>query len=242
MAVLLVTLDGPMQSWGTRSRFDDRDTETMPSKSGLIGLLCAALGRPRSEPLSDLASLRMAARADRPGVLATDYQTALNVARANGGTPGTVVTRRHYLANAVFVVALDGDHELLVRLDAALRRPKWPLFLGRKSFPPSGRVVGSKALRLGSLEDELRRYPWQGGGARRHGRSPETLEVEWECLPGERGEVRQDVPISFARREFDIRRVRRDWIPRPLGEAEVLQPAGEADAMEGSDVSEPADD
>ena len=53
MTVLLMRLAGPMQSWGTRSRFGNRDTGLEPSRSGVIGLLCAALGRPRAEPLDD---------------------------------------------------------------------------------------------------------------------------------------------------------------------------------------------
>jgi len=53
MATLLIPLVGPMQSWGTRSRFDHRDTEREPSKSGVIGLVCAAIGRDRNEPIDD---------------------------------------------------------------------------------------------------------------------------------------------------------------------------------------------
>ena len=49
MAVLLLRLAGPMQSWGTQSRFTHRDTDLEPSKSGVIGLLCAAMGKPRDD-------------------------------------------------------------------------------------------------------------------------------------------------------------------------------------------------
>ena len=59
MPTLLLRLVGPMQSWGTTSRFDERDTQLEPSKSGVLGLICAALGRDRSEPVEDLAALRM---------------------------------------------------------------------------------------------------------------------------------------------------------------------------------------
>src|SRR4051794_39949025 len=103
MPTLLLRLSGPMQSWGTRSRFDDRDTERLPSKSGVIGLLCAAQGRPRLAQIEDLAALRMGVRADRAGILATDYHTAQNVARASSGTKDTEPSRRHYLADAVFL-------------------------------------------------------------------------------------------------------------------------------------------
>ncbi len=51
MSVLLLRLAGPLQSWGTQSRFRVRDTGREPSKSGVIGLLCTALGRPRTAPL-----------------------------------------------------------------------------------------------------------------------------------------------------------------------------------------------
>ena len=38
MATLLIRLVAPMQAWGTRSHFDDRDSEAEPSKSGVLGL------------------------------------------------------------------------------------------------------------------------------------------------------------------------------------------------------------
>ncbi|NLO07691.1 MAG: type I-E CRISPR-associated protein Cas5/CasD, partial [candidate division WS1 bacterium] len=67
MPVLLMRLEGPMQSWGTQSRFTVRDTGREPSKSAVIGLLCAALGVDRDEDdrLADLATMRMAVRIDR---------------------------------------------------------------------------------------------------------------------------------------------------------------------------------
>ncbi len=58
-----------MQSWGTRSRFDYRDTWPYPTKSGVVGLLAAALGPDRNEDVSDLAALRMGVRVDRKGAL-----------------------------------------------------------------------------------------------------------------------------------------------------------------------------
>ena len=93
MATLLIPLVGPMQSWGTRSRFDHRDTEREPSKSGVIGLVCAAIGRDRNEPIDDLRMLRMGVRCDREGKLAKDFQTAQNVATA-GGRKKNVVSFR----------------------------------------------------------------------------------------------------------------------------------------------------
>jgi CRISPR system Cascade subunit CasD len=214
MPTLLIRLAGPMQSWGTRSRFDDRDTERMPSKSGVIGLVCAALGRPRSAPVEDLAALRFGVRADRPGVLATDYHTALDVARASGSGTGTVVSQRHYLADAIFLAGLEGDARLLACVQFALQRPVWPIYLGRKAFPPSKSLLLPAGLRTGDLDTELAAYPWLGARPRRV-EPPDGLQVERECGPEEDGEPRQDVPQSFAARRFGVRRVHRKWVQCP---------------------------
>lgn len=73
-AVLLLQLAGPLQSWGISSKFETRDTAAMPSKSGVCGLLAAALGRPRDADVSDLAALRFGVRADRDGRLLDDFR------------------------------------------------------------------------------------------------------------------------------------------------------------------------
>src|SRR3990172_4603098 len=150
MPTVLLRLAGPMQSWGTRSRFTNRDTGLEPSKSGVIGLLCAALGWPRDADtfhivskkytLEEFAqSLLMAVRVAREGRLMRDYHTAQDVRRADPtkGTQDTVVSERFYLADADFLVGLEGDRALLEHIDAKLRAPTWTLYLGRKSFVPS---------------------------------------------------------------------------------------------------------
>jgi len=74
---LVLHLEGPIQSWGTRSRWDVRDSGTEPSKSGIIGLLGCALGWKRHDPqLADLSSqLEMAVREEHAGVIMKDFQT-----------------------------------------------------------------------------------------------------------------------------------------------------------------------
>lgn len=150
---LLFRLVGPMQAWGYRSRFEDRDTGLEPTRSGVFGLLASACGIGRNDTRT-LAqwdeSLRFGARVDipRPNEWAvektgfrveTDFHTAQNVLRATGkGTADTVLSRRHYLADARYTVGLEsGDLELLHHLEAALKNPVWTLSLGRKSFPLS---------------------------------------------------------------------------------------------------------
>ena len=43
-AYLALLLDAPLQSWGFASRFQRRTTGLHPTKSGVIGLICAAMG------------------------------------------------------------------------------------------------------------------------------------------------------------------------------------------------------
>jgi CRISPR system Cascade subunit CasD len=228
MSVLLLRLAGPMQSWGVQSRFSTRDTGLEPSKSGVVGLLCAALGRPRDADVSDLTALPLAVRVDREGRMACDYHTAggerrpgsvlgftakgkpipYGVAKADGSRPDTVVSRRFYLADADFLAALEGPPKLLADLYAALARPVWPLYLGRKSFVPGEPVYLRDGLRADEkAADALRAYPW-----RRPRRDPPAhLRLVLESAPGE-GEPRPDVPLSFAARRFAVRHVTTQWV------------------------------
>jgi len=231
MHTLLLRLAGPMQSWGTQSRFLERDTGLEPSKSGVIGLLCAALGRPRGEPVDDLAGLLMGVRVDREGVLQRDYQTALEVAKADGGKPGTVVSNRYFLADADFLVGLAGtDLALLQRLDAALAAPYWPLSLGRKAFVPGLPVrLADGGVRVDQgLEDALRGEPWRArAGDPRWRKPPQRLRIVLEAL-GRGHERRTDQPApgaAFQHRRFLPRSVLTTFWP--TGDGVVAIPIGE---------------
>lgn len=220
MTTLLLRLAGPMQSWGTQSRFSTRDTGREPSKSGVIGLLCAALGRDRSEPVADLAALEMGVRVDREGSLQVEFHTAGGSRRDDYGVPtadarpgATVVSRRYYLADADFLIGLGGDEQLLRRLDAALTEPVWQLFLGRKSFVPGWpvRLPGNTGIQPGDVETTLRGY-WPSDRA---SRAEEGRRLVFECDPShDEAEARLDVPVSFATRRFALRYVRTDWARR----------------------------
>lgn len=132
---LLLRLEGPMQSWGYRSRFDYRDTALEPTRSGVMGLICAALGIARGEDISRFDVIRMGVRVDREGRPERDYHTALDVIKADGSGKATVVSYRDYLADASFTVGLESENrDLLEQIAKALCNPRWPLFLGRKSF------------------------------------------------------------------------------------------------------------
>jgi CRISPR system Cascade subunit CasD len=47
LAWLALWLDAPLQSWGFESRFERRHTGMFPTKSGVLGLICAAMGAPK---------------------------------------------------------------------------------------------------------------------------------------------------------------------------------------------------
>lgn len=214
MNVLLLRLAGPMQSWGTQSRFTIRDTGFEPSKSGVIGLICAALGRPRSASIEDLAALHMGVCIDHEGNMASDYHTTLNVIKASGNSPPlgeAVVSTRYYLADADFLVGLEGDNlQLLEEIDAALANPRWPLYLGRKAFPPGEPVHLMDGLRRNQeLRQALLTYP---RCQRTDDHKITDLRFVLEDSAGE--SVRIDQPISsFAERRFAPRHVRTDFIP-----------------------------
>ncbi|GAA1943272.1 type I-E CRISPR-associated protein Cas5/CasD [Kitasatospora viridis] len=133
MSVLVLRLAGPLQSWGSSARFGRRTSETAPTKSGVIGLLAGALGRPRDADVSDLAALRFGVRIDQPGTRITDLQTAHH-ADSEKSMP---LSHRIYLADAVFLAALQGEATLIERLHAAVLAPVFLPYLGRRSCPPS---------------------------------------------------------------------------------------------------------
>lgn len=214
MPTLLLRLAGPMQSWGTTSRFDERDSQLEPSKSGVLGLVCAALGRHRDEPVDDLARLKMGVRVDREGFLMRDYQTVggdrdrnkKTLLLASGEVKSrTVISPRYYLADAAFLVGLEGDgRDLLERVHAALRAPVWPLALGRKSFPPGEPLWMADALREAPLRQALRDWPRIAAPRHEHRDDPLRLVLEHAS----EGAIRLDQPVApFAQRRFGPRYV-----------------------------------
>jgi CRISPR system Cascade subunit CasD len=129
-------------------------TEREPTKSGVVGFIACALGRRRTEPIDDLAALHFGIRIDQPGELLRDYHTA----KTFDGKQA-FVSDRYYLSDAVFVVGIEGDDDLLDKIDGAIRNPAFPLFLGRRSCPPSEQV--SLRVRKGvTLREALEKESW----------------------------------------------------------------------------------
>lgn len=210
MSTLLLRLAGPMQAWGADSRFDIRKTNREPTQSGVIGLLAAALGLRRDEPLDALAALRMGVRVDREGVLLRDFHMA-------HGAKSSYMTQRYYLCDALFLVGVFSvDEALMRRLEEAVRHPAFPLFLGRRSCPPEGRVC--LGLRAATLEDALKSEPSLSARG--------TSEQVRIVLEDPTGTARlRDVPISFSpfNRQYGYRAAREIWLNRPTDEHDPMR-------------------
>ena len=232
MATLLLRLAAPLQAWGVDSKFDIRRTGREPTKSGVVGLLAAAKGLRRDDAgaLEPLRLLRMGVRVDREGRMLRDFHTVWGFKRGAGnriaydkqtGRPvpadkNTYVTTRYYLSDAVFLVGLEGDAALLGDLDAALKRPAFPLFLGRRACPPT--LPLTLGIRELALEPALEAEAWQG----RTGHMGDRLRIRVETPPGESVRARtRDLPVDFNpdHRRFAFRGVREYWF-RPGGGTE----------------------
>jgi CRISPR system Cascade subunit CasD len=156
-----------MQSWGFASRFTRRTTALHPTKSGVVGLLAAALGVDKYGPGEALQVQRLASlqcttvtlpkkrgERDLPMLRLMDYHTIgggyqkdtdrmKKPRAASGATLETVLSERHYLLDSRFGVLLEGEQEWLEQIAAKLRNPTWGLWLGRKCcIPASPLLVG----------------------------------------------------------------------------------------------------
>jgi CRISPR system Cascade subunit CasD len=209
MPTLLLRMRAPMMSWGDHSRFTIRDTRREPTKSAVIGLLCAALGRPRWEPVHDLAVLKMGVRVNQEGLVQCDYHTVMDSIKSSGSKGETVISHRYYVADADYLIGLEGgDRTLLEALDTALQCPTWHLYFGRKSFVPSCPVqVG--------IEDEplieaLKHYQIHRKSSEKQHKLPEKLRYVLE-VPDSL-DVRQDVPLNWQKRLFGSRCVNTEMV------------------------------
>lgn len=237
--VLLIRLEGPLQAWGTRARWDVRDTTREPTRSGIIGLLAAALGYGRGDAriVDDLESgLEIGVRVEREGAILDDYhtvtgflptaegsyrhsgiKTAANLAALieKGAAPSTIQSTRKYLADASFLVAVacrDGANPSILPMCAdALRSPRWPLYLGRRSCIPTRPVFEELTTRYDGVEDALRRHQWScfGVGGRLRGTPSEKLRV---VLEAPSGAPRDDRPTHAPARLYARRFVKEVYV------------------------------
>lgn len=164
--ILYFRLEGVLQSWGEHSKWDNRDTDLFPTKSGIVGLLACALGYERgSAEIVNLSScIKLAVRADRKGSQCRDFQTIYsdNLMSAKGkrrDNGGTIISVREYLEDSSFLVCVTSDPETLIKCKSALNNPKWQLYLGRKSCVPSLPIIGTITNEYNDLDEAMNFIP-----------------------------------------------------------------------------------
>ena len=162
LKTLLLKFAGPLQSWGTDSKFETRYTDFYPSKSAVIGMIAASFGyrRHEDEKIKKLNDLDFAVRVDQRGNLLRDYQIA-TAYKPDGRFERNYVTNRYYLEDAIFVVAIGGEDNFIDQIEHSLKNPYFQTFFGKRSNPINPDFILDKTD-LGVIES-LKNLSWQAG-------------------------------------------------------------------------------
>ncbi len=110
----------------------------------------------------------------------------------------------------MFLVGLEGEKPLLNEIDYALQHPVFPLFLGRRSCPPEGKL--SLGIRSGkNLLQALEGEPWLVSDWLKN-KDDENIRLHIitdAYINTNSGYLQRDLPISFdqSHRKFGFRRV-----------------------------------
>jgi CRISPR system Cascade subunit CasD len=218
---LILRLDGPMQAWGTHTFEDFRPSSLFPTRSGLLGLLGACLGierRDRAVQEQLAASVEFTVRVDqcaqRPpeieksvesitekkAVKLPDFHTVLAARKVDGSAnKNPVVSRREYLFDAAFTVAVGEKPGASFSLDAiahALRHPCFTPVLGRRSCPIARPLLDCGPVAAADAKAALAGAPPTGG----------MIYTEGEWVSDRTLQIR-DVPMHGQHRQFGNRRI-----------------------------------
>ncbi|MGW9212330.1 type I-E CRISPR-associated protein Cas5/CasD [Embleya sp. NPDC055664] len=219
-SVLTLRLAGPLQSWGASARFARRTTESAPTKSGVLGMLAAARGLDRTADadLAALAALRFGVRVDQPGTRIRDYQSAEHADTAKS----MPLSERFYLADAVFVAAVEGEDTLVNTLYEAVRAPVYLPYLGRRSCPPAGpvdlRVHTDTTLDVALADEDWQASSWYRRRRRHAAHTELTVFTEVDTGTSDvDGDTLRDQPLSFdpRHRRYALRTIRTTTVPIP---------------------------
>lgn len=219
-SILILHLEGLLQSYGGQTHWEYRVSDYIPSKSSVIGLLGSALGIPKNDKrLKELsANLSMAVRVDRQGEMFSEYQTIRGklynangtlIAEGRDKVTGFVSkqSKRQYLQDATFVVALEGEDELLKQCEKALRNPVWHIYLGRKCCVPSRPLLDKENAIIRNykdIDDVMQNYPL----TERHD-AVETIMYQVEDIQGDK--VRYDETLARVGEKYSPRLVRDEY-------------------------------
>jgi CRISPR system Cascade subunit CasD len=214
---LVLYFDAPMQSWGFQSRLDRRTTLGYPTKSGVVGVLCAAIGIPRNDRynIRQLATLDMNVLVLSAAQRLTDFHTVGGgydsklqkeciPAKVDGGTPATVITYREYLVDGKFAVLLHGEAALLERCECSLRDPKWGVWLGRKSCVPAAPICHGV---FSTKKEAIKHIEGVSGRSA-------IFEIKEAAQFDDGMDTLSDVPLDYSTREFSVRRVVKESVKR----------------------------
>ena len=129
----------------------------------------------------------------------------------------TTLTTNYFIADGIFVVGLESDDkDFLITIEKALKNPKYPLYLGRRSYIPTMPLfLGIRNL---PLEEALESEIWQMNPEDQNWEKNQ-MRIICEIKSNEDTNVFQnDFPISFDSRN-------RKFIPR--GMKEIFKPKGD---------------
>lgn len=229
MKIGLLWLEGPLQSWGADSRFGRRDTLPFPTRSGVLGMLCAALGKggEQKEWLAHMRNYKQEAIAyerkqprrrfrPRPGMLADfhmvgsgydrndKWQSLMIPKTSEGKAPvgtGARLTWRYYLQDMAFAVLAEFPDNEIEAVAAAFADPVWAICLGRKCCVPSD-LIWRGAYSTPEQATEV-----ANAIAKTKDRIA-TFRVIEGSMPGGETTIIADVPINFGLfKHYDNRQV-----------------------------------
>ena len=218
MNYLLLWLEGPLQAWGHDSKFGLRDTLDFPTKSGVLGLILASMGKggEQSELLDALSSCKhyvysfcqdgisslqlIDYQVVGSGYDETDELEQLMIPRKRDGNfskdgkgrvAGSKLTYRHYIQDGKFAVIAEIPSDIADEVAYSLQNPVWPLFLGRRTCIPTKPIFRGLFNEFIQAESSLREMV-----------NSNNLSMSFRVLEGRyenEGDVLvlNDVPLSF---------------------------------------------
>lgn len=222
MPSLALRLAAPLQSWGAAEGGTFHKTSDVPTKSGVFGLLSNAAGFERSDGPGAWRGMSMFVRVDSAGALVSDYHSSVRRNKDGSRKGDATLSNRTYLANAAFLVVLNGNVDVIQQAHAALMSPARTLYLGRRSCVPSVPIVSKNSVIEGDPLEVIKTFPWipftaaltgtalQNLTARFSNKSELTLATVSDTLTGQEPTAYvRDIPVCLLpdAREFSTRPV-----------------------------------
>ena len=228
MSTLLLRLAAPMQAWGIGGKFDRRPTESEPTRSGIIGMIACAMGIERDAPIDIFNGAKIGVRVDQQGEIKRDFHMVRKCNEKTGKIDSSWLTYRHYLFDAVFLVGIEAEDILLQKIKDSLLSPVFPLYLGRRSCPPEGKIILG-IRRNKNLDEAFKEEPWIASvwTKKRTKENFVRLKITRDITNGEKETyVARDNPISFSQkhRKHDFRSVMVMWKEIPSGKGDMTIP------------------